>query len=396
MGVGLQAFDLIKKIQLIESNSTYDVAIIGGGLAGLTLAIQSADAGYRTILFEKENYPFHKVCGEYISMESYQFLLQCGVPLKDWNLPLISQLQISDCAGRSYEFSLTLGGFGISRYKLDHALAMIAKQKGVELYAMTKVEDVIFQDDLFHIHTQNNRYTAKFVAGSFGKRSNLDVKWKRNFFLKGKNRLNNYIGVKYHVKYDIDSRLIGLHNFKNGYCGISRIEDDQCCVCYLTTADELSNAGNTIEKLESKILSQNQVLADIFSKAQFLYDKPLTIAQISFDRKRQVENHVLMLGDAAGLITPLCGNGMSMAMHASTLVFHNMKLFLDGVISREQMEKQYTKVWKTQFSKRLAIGRVVQSFFGNPFLTRIFLYAMSKLPKLAHWLIRQTHGTPFA
>ena len=381
---------------MIESNTTYDIAIIGGGLAGLTLAIQSANAGYRTILFEKESYPFHKVCGEYISMESYQFLLQCGVPLKEWNLPFISQLQISDCTGRLYEFPLTLGGFGISRYKLDHSLAMIAKQKRVELCEETKVEDVIFQNDLFQIQTHNSQYTAKFVAGSFGKRSNLDIKWRRTFSLKGKSRLNNYIGVKYHVKYDIDSRLIGLHNFKNGYCGISRIENDTCCVCYLTTADQLSNAGNTIEQLEAKVLSKNQVLAAIFSKAQFLYDKPLTIAQISFDRKKQVENHVLMLGDAAGLITPLCGNGMSMAMHASSLVFQNMKLFLDGVISREQMEKRYIKVWKIQFSRRLAIGRFVQSFFGNPFLTRVFLYAMSKMPKLANWLIRQTHGSPFA
>jgi flavin-dependent dehydrogenase len=51
----------------------YDVAIIGGGLAGLTLSIQCANAGYNTILFEKETYPFHKVCGEYISLESYSF-----------------------------------------------------------------------------------------------------------------------------------------------------------------------------------------------------------------------------------------------------------------------------------------------------------------------------------
>ena len=40
------------------SEKIYDVAIIGGGLAGLTLAIQCVDAGYKTILFEKENYPF--------------------------------------------------------------------------------------------------------------------------------------------------------------------------------------------------------------------------------------------------------------------------------------------------------------------------------------------------
>ena len=48
------------------ANTTYDIAIIGGGLAGLTLAIQGADKGYHVVLFEKEAYPFHKVCGEYI------------------------------------------------------------------------------------------------------------------------------------------------------------------------------------------------------------------------------------------------------------------------------------------------------------------------------------------
>ncbi|MBL0884271.1 MAG: pyridine nucleotide-disulfide oxidoreductase, partial [Chitinophagaceae bacterium] len=165
--------------------------------------------------------------------------------------------------------------------------------------------------------------------------------------------------------------------------------------CYLTTADQLSYAGNKIEKLETTILSQNQILSEIFSKADFLYEKPLTIAQISFDQKKQVENHVLMVGDASGLITPLCGNGMSMAMHASSLAFQAMQLFLEGSINREQMEKRYSKAWKRQFSKRLAIGRIVQSFFGNPFVTRIFLSTISKMPKLANWLIRQTHGNSF-
>lgn len=380
---------------MIDNNQTYDIGIIGGGLAGLTLAIQSATAGYTVILFEKESYPFHKVCGEYISMESYSFLLQCGVPLRDWDLPMISKLHISDCKGKLYEFPLPLGGFGVSRFKLDHSLALIAKEKKVEVLEATKVEDVMFQNDLFTIHTKNNKYTAKLVVGSFGKRSNLDIKWQRSFSLKKKNRLNNYIGVKYHVDYTIDKDIIALHNFKNGYCGISRIEDGKCCICYLTTADQLLYAGNTIKKLESIVLTKNQVLSEIFSKAHFLYEKPLTIAQISFDKKKQVEDHVLMIGDAASLITPLCGNGMSMAMHASNLVFQQIKLFLENSISREQMEKQYTKAWKSQFSKRLAIGRLVQSFFGNPFFTKIFLYTMSKTPKLANWVIRQTHGTSF-
>jgi flavin-dependent dehydrogenase len=71
----------------MADTSMYDIAITGGGLAGLTLSVQCADAGYRVLLIEKEQYPFHKVCGEYISNESTGFLERLGLPLRDLKLP---------------------------------------------------------------------------------------------------------------------------------------------------------------------------------------------------------------------------------------------------------------------------------------------------------------------
>ena len=59
-------------------------------------------------------------------------------------------------------------------------------------------------------------------------------------------------------------------------------------------------------------------------KSEFIFHEPVTISQISFDKKYPVENHVLMLGDAAGMITPLCGNGMSIAFHSSKFAFENL------------------------------------------------------------------------
>jgi len=49
----------------LQDDITYDLAIVGGGLAGLSFSIQMAKIGYSVILFEKEKYPFHRVCGEY-------------------------------------------------------------------------------------------------------------------------------------------------------------------------------------------------------------------------------------------------------------------------------------------------------------------------------------------
>jgi hypothetical protein len=105
----------------------YDVAITGGGLAGLALSIQLAKAGYRVAVYEKETYPFHKVCGEYISLESWNFLEELGLPLSDWNLPAISRLLVSAPNGNHIEHDLPQGGFGISRFKIDEALSKIQK-----------------------------------------------------------------------------------------------------------------------------------------------------------------------------------------------------------------------------------------------------------------------------
>ena len=122
-----------------EPERKYDLAIIGGGLAGLALSILSARSGYRTIVFEKERYPFHKVCGEYISLESWNFLEELGLPLKQMNLPLIRKLLVSAPNGKFIEQDLPLGGFGISRFKIDYELSLLAKQAGVEILEETKV-----------------------------------------------------------------------------------------------------------------------------------------------------------------------------------------------------------------------------------------------------------------
>jgi flavin-dependent dehydrogenase len=379
----------------MNSQTSCDIAIIGGGLAGLTFAIQAADAGYHVMLFEKENYPFHKVCGEYISMESHDFLERCGVPLEDWSLPRINKLQVSDTKGKLYDFKLALGGFGVSRYQLDNALYELALKKGVTVFTGCKVNDVLYAGDEFIIQTNQSEHTARIAAGCFGKRSNLDVKWNRAFASAKPNKINNFVGVKYHIKYPQPADTISLHNFSNGYCGISRVENDTCCLCYLTTAENLRHAGNSIVEMEKQLLSKNAQLKAIFENATYLYEQPLAISQISFQQKTQVENHILMLGDAAGMITPLCGNGMSMAMHAGKIAFENARLYLSGQLNRAGLEKQYEMQWRQQFGTRMRVGRAVQSFFGGSWSTSFFLRTMRAFPKFSGMVIEQTHGKPF-
>jgi flavin-dependent dehydrogenase len=379
----------------MNSVPDYDVIIIGGGLSGLALAIQLRKIPCSVLVIEKEVYPRHKVCGEYISMESKPFLESLGLPLDSMALPRIDQLKVTDVKGTVLHAALLPGGFGVSRYKLDAALAELAIAAGVQLLSKTKADQVTFDKEVFTVQAQQQHFTARVVCGAWGKRSNIDIRWQRNFIQAQKKSLNNYVGIKYHIQYPWPDGVIALHNFQDGYCGISNIEEGKTCLCYLTRASNLQQWGNDIKQMEQQVLMQNPHLKQIFTGAQFLWSSPLAISQISFQKKEQVADHVLLLGDAAGLITPLCGNGMSMAFHASKLAYQVIHDFMLQRISRETMEKRYESTWKSTFATRLTAGRILQANFGKQQLTSFFLRTLKALPFLQKPLIRATFGRTF-
>jgi flavin-dependent dehydrogenase len=373
----------------------YDIAITGGGVGGLTLAIQAARAGYTVILFEKNSYPFHRVCGEYISNESRNFLLQLGLPITAMKLPEISELLLTDLSGREYSFPLDKGGFGISRFQLDFVLYRIAADLGVCFYTDTKVLDINYKEDVFTLKTNKGNFCSRTAVGSFGKHSNLEIRRKHRNPLKAEKETKNYIGVKYHIRYPVPPNRIALHNFEQGYCGISMVEGGISCLCYLTTAANLKRSGNNIPAMEKNILYKNPALEKIFSEAEFLWEAPQVISNISFVPKNQMADHLLLIGDAAGLITPVCGNGMSMSMHAGKLAFDAMDAFLKGNISRPVMEEQYLRHWKQHFRKRLWAGRQVQQLMGQKTTTALALKTLAAFPFLARIVISATHGNDF-
>ncbi len=374
----------------------YDCCIIGGGLAGLSSAILLAEKGFSVALVEKKSYPFHKVCGEYISMEAYPFLKELGIPLDELNLPKINQLKISSPKGYFLEQDIYPGGFGISRFTLDNLLYQRAKSLGAHIFEGENVQDITKEGISYTITTSAKKIEAKSCIGSFGKRSNLDTQLQRFHKEEEKKTAKNYIAVKYHVKSNLPENRIELHNFKDGYCGISRVEEGTTCLCYLTTAQNLKDCGGSIERLEAEILSKNPFLKHYLEDFSKLYEAPLSISNIYFKNKKLIENGVFMTGDAAGLITPLCGNGMSMALHASAMLSGDLIDFLNGKKSFEEMEQNYTTSWKKEFNTRLKAGRTFQGLFGNTLTTDVVICGLSFSKTLTQTLVNLTNGRTFS
>ena len=163
----------------------------------------------------------------------------------------------------------------------------------------------------------------------------------------------------------------------------------------MTTAAELKKAGNSIVQLQETSLYKNPHLKKIFTGSTISREFPVTISQISFNKKSRTENHLLMVGDAAGMITPLCGNGMSIALHTGKIAAGLAHEFLTGKISRTEMETGYDRQWRFNFSRRLQTGRILQRFFGRASVSNLFVNAFRAMPFLARPVIKMTHGKPY-
>lgn len=366
--------------------------IIGGGLAGLTNAILLNRAGLSVQLFEEKKYPFHRVCGEYISNEVIPFLSKHHLFPDELEPSGLSQFHLSSVSGKSLKMPLDLGGFGVSRYEFDQWLLRKATTEGVH-FINERIINVKYHGDGFSLMDKNEvAYEAKVVIGAFGKRSVMDKELEREFL----KRRSPYVGVKYHIKTDeIQDDVIALHNFKNGYCGISRIEKNTFNLCYLSHRSNLKNSGS-LEEMENHILKRNPHLNRIFSNSEMLFEKPAVINEITFEKKEPVYNHVLMSGDSAGMITPLCGNGMAMAIHSAKLLSETLIESFKNGFDRDRVQNEYRHKWNNLFARRLWAGRKIQRLFGSPAISEFAVSFGKWVPPFASYLMKQTHGEPFS
>jgi len=371
-------------------NTLYDCAIIGGGIAGLSLSVLLARAGKRVILFEQRQFPFHKVSGGYFSNEGIPFLASLGIDLRSRGLPSVERMMMSSPSGRFIDVKLDIGGVGISRYEIDHELYHIALGMGVEIRNPARVKQVQFDGRLFRIMLEGDTFLARTAAGAFGRSSNMDAALGRDYKVRNEQQL--FVAVEHHIRIPFRSRFVEIHAFPGGYCGISAYGDGMVNLSYTTKAATLK-AYNGIQGLEREVLSANIYLGRYFREGAFLLPRPQTISHVFFLFKQAVAGHMLMVGDTAGTIAPISGNGMSIAVHSAKLAGEAIMQYLEGRLSLAQMEERYRREYHRHFARRIKVSKQLHHLLVNPVLTNAAFPFFRRFPFLVDYVSRQIHGS---
>lgn len=376
-------------------SAIYDVAVVGGGLAGCSAAITLAQQGKQVALLESKGYPHHKVCGEFLSPECLHYLDDLGVmpALRELQPAPVHTVAISTPDGTRWETHLQ--GLSISRYRLDHLLAEHVRSLGVDLQTNTTVTRI--DGDLkgsFRLEARSTsgeaEFQAKAVIAAHGKRSGLDRALNRRFL----NRQQPFTGLKAHFYGSPLSGRVELHTFPGGYCGLGEVEDGLTNVCLLVRTEVFQRVGN-IETFIAWMRAQNPQLERWFRTARLAGNGWRSISQIPFVTKSVVEGDILMAGDAAGLITPLTGDGMSMALRGGQMAAQFVCQYLDGQLNAEQLRQHYAVEWNRAFRTRLWLGRALQVFMFNPRVLAFGLRILNRIPAFGRYLVNETRDVAY-
>lgn len=375
----------------------FDVAIIGGGLAGCNAAITLAQRNRRVLLLEANPYPHPKVCGEFLSPECISLFAESDFlpALQQLNPVTIRAVRITAPNGNTWKTEFPAPALGISRYALDSAFANYIAHNGVEVQAGVRVTEITGNlRDCFSLTARTPRGTQIFeaatVVAAYGKRSNLDRSLRRAFL----SQHQPYVALKRHFRGLPLPGQIDLHVFRGGYCGMSEVEGGSTNVCLLVQQDVfqsvLKGSRTNVEAFIRWMCSQNTHLRAWFAQAVPVYPEWLSTAQIPFVSKTSVEGDILLVGDAAGMVAPLAGDGMAMALHSGRLAALLMERYLAAELNASELKTTYARTWNATFRARLRLGRVLQSVMLRPALLTPGLCMLNLFPALGNFLVVQT------
>jgi flavin-dependent dehydrogenase len=171
---------------------------------------------------------------------------------------------------------------------------------------------------------------------------------------------------------------------------MSEIEGGAANVCLL--AREPALRGRDVPAFLAWMRDQNPRLREWLAQAEPLQEKWLCISQIPFLRKGPLVGDVLMAGDAAGLIAPLAGDGIAMALRSGALAAARTRDFLDGRLTARRLRRSYASAWRREFGTRLILGRALQALMLRPRLLSRALRALDAAPSLGDYLVARTRG----
>jgi hypothetical protein len=352
------------------ADQMYDIAIIGGGVAGATAAYYSAKLGYKTILFEKKSGAHHKVCGEYLSSETVASLEDLGIHLDDFKAAKIQHFNLFSNFHKA-SIDLDHEARGLSRYALDEALLSQAEKAGATIKRGVTIQG-------------HSMIPAKKVLIATGKHDQKNHK---------RNGENTFIGFKMHYKLnDLNKKLlnsnVNIFLFKGGYAGLCFIENEIANLCLIVDQAIYKKHCRNYKELLEYIRKQNKFLDKQLENSTALWDKPLSISNIPYGFIDNSRDH--SIGDQYAVIPSIMGNGMAITNLTAKTVVQNLHLHKNRDGADNSATQSPSKSEAAYIKTKIQLAYLVHQILKSIILANSFIFIFSIFPQLMKFILLKT------
>lgn len=380
------------------------IAIVGAGPAGSSLAVRLANRGFEVALVERERFPRHKLCGEFISPECLRHFAEIGV--RDEMLSAggekIYETRFHDRRGRALAVpSGLLDGAGfalsLSRYEMDRCVMERARAAGVTVFEGSRVSEVLTEGEMITGLgiTDETRAQSLLNADLFidatGRAMALSKLAERKLGPHSMRILTQRsiaIGFKAHLTgARVASATCEIFSFPGGYGGLTPIEGGLANLCFIMDARKARKVGGNADDLVREAVVKNERAAWCLENAKPAREW-LAVSISSYGRPEpsRIAN-LLTVGDAAAFIDPFTGSGMLMALESSALL-------ADAIVKAPQdpasVRETYLASYERTFSKRLRISSLLRRAAFVPVLPTLVMSFLNLSGRSRNYLAAST------
>ena len=322
----------------------HDVAIVGAGPAGSTCAALCAEAGLKTLVIERANFPREKVCGDCVNPACWPILERLALADRVRALPhsMIQEVEFIGTNGHSVRHRLaplSRGEIAIKRSVFDHLLLARARELGAEIHEGTTVTAL---EKGWSIQTTAESFQARALVAADGRNSTVARLLGLLPSLE-----KDRIGVQTHfpAPRDFGNRVV-MRFLPRGYCGLASVGDGQLNLCLVSTARRIG---------ELKSWAAHEFALPLEQEWRTI--TPLARAAVP-----AAHANLLLVGDAARVVEPFTGEGIYYALASGELAArHIIARDLAGY-AKSHARLYRGRLWINQLAKQAVLHPRIATF----------------------------------
>jgi flavin-dependent dehydrogenase len=356
-----------------------EAVIVGGGPAGAAAACGLAAIGREVVLVERATAPHHKVCGEFLSIETQAHLLRLGVDAAALGAAPVEQVTVHSST-RSVSAELPFRGLSLSRYRLDAALLRSARRVGADVRCGVTVRSVVHADHAWTVQCDDGETLhCRHLVLATGKRSVRGIAEARD---------GSMVGLKLHlrpsagIRHTLEGR-VELSFLDRSYIGLELIEDGIANLCFLLPRETVARLGSGWPALRDHLVSAMPVLAERLEGAEPLWDKPLAVVCPGGGYLHREEGPaVYRVGDRLAHIPPFTGDGLAIALASAALAVEHIRQGLPP--------KAYLAAARRVTGNAVRLAGLLSSLAGSRRGRTVLMGAAAWAPSLIGTIARRT------